>query len=385
MWMQWKESPARYKAHKDMMKIEDVMENVNQAAQPVIRASEGVDSFVSTLQIAANSLGDAVRYVAGFSAQAASSGIVANLVLACQGAEELKKIAAHLKVISDSTAAQMSLKAPSKFAKQVYRFVQMRLAQTGRDSKNHWFFIYHPDTDWHPSFHKRLSKRKLGESFVGLSNQLDALVLFMVVVREVQAKLPKANKKPTFHILMPAYRPFVIPQPLIFPPELDPFCVEGQIHNGNPYVWLNLPYVIPGLLKDVGIFQPQRSIWEHLARAGESCIQPVAIERTRTHTHVIDPAGIIQDPPPRILGFKPPAHELVAPKRSFWANFEQKRFVVRYRDEVYDGFAHHRLDVEEESSAGHGRPKSRASSTKQSRRTVDSEGGSSLVKRRQRK
>lgn len=49
--------------------------------------------------------------------------------------------------------------------------------------------------------------------------------------------------EPRFHVLMPAAELTVLPEPLVFPPELYPLYLEGQKHSGTgePYCYVNLP------------------------------------------------------------------------------------------------------------------------------------------------
>lgn len=55
----------------------------------------------------------------------------------------------------------------------------------------------------------------------------------------------------------------VIPEALKVPGELFPLRVEGEIHNGKPYVWVNFPEARKGLFDGVGnLADLAKSEWE---------------------------------------------------------------------------------------------------------------------------
>jgi len=63
------------------------------------------------------------------------------------------------------------------------------------------------------------------------------------------------------YILIPAYRPFVIKEPLIFSEILQPLYIYGVTHNSEPYVQLNLPETEKDMLYGVKIWQKPSSFW----------------------------------------------------------------------------------------------------------------------------
>jgi hypothetical protein len=237
---------------------------VGQAANTFIHTSKQIQEFLPTMQVMTESFCDKITFITGFTGLAITAGIAGNLVLTYQGVQALQKIAAHLNDISDSLAAQTALTAPETFARHVYQSIYQGINNNAHDVHHeHWFFVYHPDTDWYPAFHWKITKERLKKNFCGYSNQLDSVVIFMLAARTELAKERKRAKKlgkpmrnVVFHLLIPAYRPLVITEPLAFPKELSPFVVEGEIHNSNELVWLNLPEEQEDLLFNVGNWKP---------------------------------------------------------------------------------------------------------------------------------
>ena len=166
---------------------------------------------------------------------------------------------------------QTSLDAPEKFANQVYRYIQHEAKNTVdvNDKRKHLYFLYHPDTDWLPHFYHLAEQEPLSRKFYGMSENLAALCLWMRFLRIVfnaqEGVNPgKRGKDVVFHLLIPAYRPFVIKEPLDFSDVLQPLCVHGLIHNVEPYVQINLPWAKPNMLQGVGIWEKPRDwrFWE---------------------------------------------------------------------------------------------------------------------------
>ncbi|KAI9035886.1 uncharacterized protein KD926_002640 [Aspergillus affinis] len=109
-----------------------------------------------------------------------------------------------------------------------------------RLDSEHIYFLYHPDTDWHAEFFDLVKNNSLPVNFLGLSENLDSLCAWMLFLRRhLNGKAAKAR----FYLVIPAYRPMLVKDPLEFPEELFPLTVRCDIHDSNPYVWLNLPTV----------------------------------------------------------------------------------------------------------------------------------------------
>ncbi|KAF1975791.1 hypothetical protein BU23DRAFT_566455 [Bimuria novae-zelandiae CBS 107.79] len=78
------------------------------------------------------------------------------------------------------------------------------------DSTDHLFFVYHPDTDWHPDFFHRAQRDPLPTNFLDMSSNLDTLCMY-------------------------------------------PLAIEGHIHNSMFQVWLSIPDLPPQDLELHGV------------------------------------------------------------------------------------------------------------------------------------
>ena len=139
-------------------------------------------------------------------------------------------------------------------------YIDMKVNGTKDLRREHFYFVYHPDNDWHPTFFTMVKNRPLPESFYGMSENLDALCVWMQFVRIMFAKMRKPKHQPVFHILIPGYRPFSIPEPLAFPEALQPLHIHGLTNNCKPYVHLNLPGAEEGMLDGVGLWKKRQSL-----------------------------------------------------------------------------------------------------------------------------
>ncbi|PGH08767.1 hypothetical protein AJ79_05866 [Helicocarpus griseus UAMH5409] len=183
--------------------------------------------------------------------------VVAQFVEVLQGPSALEEIGQN---IHRELEAQTGLTAPKTFAKQVHKVIMHQTSLLYEDGIPHFYFLYHPDTDWHGYFFDIVSQKPLPPNLLGVSENLDALCLWMIFLRQ---HLDRDNRrKVRFHLIIPAYRPMFIKDPLIFPDRLFPLTVQGLKHDSKEYVWFNLPtlndtdaYSLE--LKDVGnIHQP---------------------------------------------------------------------------------------------------------------------------------
>ncbi|KAE8147229.1 hypothetical protein BDV25DRAFT_160801 [Aspergillus avenaceus] len=242
-------------------------------------SNEAVSRVVETIKIAANSFGDKAIYATSFTSAVGAVGIVANAIATYQGVGELRAIAGHLKNISDTQRAELALAGGAAFAENIYVMVKSKIEKSNSDLD--WYFVYHPDTDWTYHFEEKLrTKGTLGRNFIGIVHDLDAMVAFMLSVRDVYSARHPRREPPFFHLLIPAYEPIIIPTPLLIPEKLHPFRIEGDIHRGNSLVWMNLPGVDEKFVQNIGVFAPPRTIWDN----------------------IMVQVGLVQTPPPRFLG-----------------------------------------------------------------------------------
>ncbi|OAX85536.1 hypothetical protein ACJ72_00074 [Emergomyces africanus] len=184
--------------------------------------------------------------------------VIAQFVEVLQGPSALEEICHS---IHRELEAQTGLRAPKIFAKQVHKVIMHQTSLRHEDGIPHFYFLYHPDTDWHGYFFHIVSQKPLSPNLLGVSENLDALCLWMIFLRQHLDK--DRSRKVRFHLIIPAYRPMLIKDPLIFPDKLFPLTIQGLKHDSKEYVWFNLPtlnntdaYSLD--LKDVGnIYQSQ--------------------------------------------------------------------------------------------------------------------------------
>ncbi|KAM0491981.1 hypothetical protein ACHAP8_010221 [Fusarium lateritium] len=135
----------------------------------------------------------------------------------------------------EETESWVDQSEPAKFAGHVYRFVgrQCRSASSDR----HLYILYHPDAEWHADLYELLQDKPLPSNFLGFSDNLDALVAY---IRFIRKRLGRRASSAMFHILIPSSRPIAIRDALEFP-DIGDLAIHGETHNGNNYVWMNLP------------------------------------------------------------------------------------------------------------------------------------------------
>lgn len=206
-------------------------------------SSATVTKELNGIRLILNSLADIANIHNRFMETTVHQGLQA----LCKIGEELGKIKDELR-LANSLQVQGS-NGPNGFAQHVYDFIQMRIDEVGDGL--HMFFVYHPDTNWYPSFRKLIRSNPLPPTFCAKSDCLDTLVVFMRIIREGFAEAGKPRDQIVFHLLMPAWAPCGILEPLHFPKDIFPLSVEGLTHQGRPYMALNCPAAPQGLFKGV--------------------------------------------------------------------------------------------------------------------------------------
>jgi hypothetical protein len=202
-------------------------------AQTVEQSAAAVTRDINGVRIIANSMADTIQYYNRFMQ-----------ITMFQGVRVLSRIGDELGNIKDELGLANSLHVQGStgeagFAQHVYDFVQLRIDEVG--GLKHRFFVYHPDDNWYPAFRKLIRQNPLPPSFCAKSDDLDGLTLFMQSIRKSLEEESEAGKEIVFHLLIPAWAPIAILEPLHFPDDLYPLCVEGLKHQGKPYVALNFP------------------------------------------------------------------------------------------------------------------------------------------------
>ena len=241
--------------NRGMIELDAFVSNVaklNQALSSVQGAADAVKRALPKVHITASQ----AVCMASFSAFVSVAAVAAQFVQVYQG----QQLIAELRKIREELVVHTGLVAPERFANQVYNYIDMKVNGTKESGREHFYFVYHPDNDWHPTFFNKVKSQPLPESFYGMSENLDALCVWMQFVRRMFAKMRKAKDQPMFHILMPSYRSFAIPEPLAFPEALQPLCIHGLTNNCKPYVHLNLPGAEEGMLDGVGLWKKRQSL-----------------------------------------------------------------------------------------------------------------------------
>ncbi|KAJ4319443.1 hypothetical protein N0V84_006345 [Fusarium piperis] len=161
-----------------------------------------------------------------------------------------------------------SLSNPAKFSAHVHKFLYRQSRTAFSDDMRHLYFLYHPDAEWHPDFCDYAQDKPLPDNFLGFSDNLDALVAWMMFIRQ---NLGRRSDTTVFHLLIPTWRPMFISNALEFP-DLGALTIHGETHSSHNFVWFNLPTLedYPGnlLLKDVENVTREESEWKTAATVG---------------------------------------------------------------------------------------------------------------------
>ncbi|KAF5018739.1 hypothetical protein F66182_9274 [Fusarium sp. NRRL 66182] len=251
-------------AASKISKIGDIVQHANNFVSSAAETAKGAQAILPQMHIMGQSLVDSARLFGQFSMIATTLGMGANIIQTYQGVQALNLIAAKLGDISNSLEAQAALTAQRDFPQYVYDMIRERLSQTSVDpDRDHWFFLWHPDTDWYPKFFHLVEERPLPPRFCGYTNQLDSVFMFMLAARERITKREnyKARKKQPcrpvqLHLIIPAYQTILLPERMQIPEEIGDFVIEGRINSNRPFVWLNLPEEQKCYTFDVGLWSP---------------------------------------------------------------------------------------------------------------------------------
>ncbi|QYS98932.1 hypothetical protein H0G86_006087 [Trichoderma simmonsii] len=195
--------------------------------------------------------------------QAAALGAIPLVLLS--GVKAIERVGASL----DGIRSELAISNVSKiqgwgdggFGAYVHRFVQNEMTVVyGAGDEHRFFYVWHPDTDWHPRFEERQREEPLGASFGGYHNDLATICMRMRADREALSRTTEYGRAAIFHLIIPAYCPLVIDHPIAFSYGLLPLVVTGGRHRGTDLVWFNLARATEQLtLNYIGTL-PQKSI-----------------------------------------------------------------------------------------------------------------------------
>lgn len=170
--------------------------------------------------------------------------------------------------LPEELKTRTSLSNPAKFSAHVHKFLYRQSRTAFSDDMRHLYFLYHPDAEWHPDFCDFAQDKPLPDNFLGFSDDLDALVAWMMFIRQ---NLGRRSDSTMFHLLIPTWRPMFISNALEFP-DLGALTIHGETHGSHNFVWFNLPTLenYPGnlLLRDVENITREESEWKTAATVG---------------------------------------------------------------------------------------------------------------------
>lgn len=110
--------------------------------------------------------------------------------------------------------------------------------------QHHFFYVWHPDSDWYPAFEERQAQHPLGPAFGGYDHDLATICVRMRADREALIGTADYGRTAMLHLVIPAYYPLVIDRPIAFADELLPLTVTGSRHRGTDLVWFALRHDI---------------------------------------------------------------------------------------------------------------------------------------------
>ncbi|PYI11877.1 hypothetical protein BO78DRAFT_412984 [Aspergillus sclerotiicarbonarius CBS 121057] len=197
---------------------------------------------------------------------------------AIEGTAQLRQLNNHLDSINTTLASDNALRVASEFPPLVYNMIQHKIKSEPEDT---WYLVYHPDTIWRHHFEDLiLTRGVLGERFIGLFQNLDAVVVYMQAMRRVQRDreargVKGAGGRPHFRLLIPAYYTITVATALRFPQDIAPFDVYCDVLNGKPLVQMHLPGVKEGEVGNVGLYKPQKGFFEQWFGSGKEDVPRV--------------------------------------------------------------------------------------------------------------
>ena len=173
-----------------------------------------------------------------------SAAVAAIPLILMEISAAIKRVGGKLEAIHNelavATVARVQGWATDGFGSHIHRFVRNEMRAQQRDERRHYYYVWHPDTDWYPAFEERLRNEPLPSNFGGYNTDLATLCLWMSLNRHVLRTTTPNGDTAVFHLLIPAYSPIVIEDPITFHRNLFPLVVTGQRHRGLDLVGLNV-------------------------------------------------------------------------------------------------------------------------------------------------
>ncbi|CAJ0546626.1 Ff.00g012530.m01.CDS01 [Fusarium sp. VM40] len=176
--------------------------------------------------------------------EAAALGSIPLVLLDLSSA--IKRVGASLDAIRSeleiSNVARVQGWNQGGFGGYIHRFVQNEMSTVNgtKDDQHHFFYVWHPDSDWYPAFEERQAQHPLGPAFGGYDHDLATICVRMRADREALIETTDYGRTAMLHLVIPAYYPLVIDRPIAFADELLPLTVTGSRHRGTDLVWFAL-------------------------------------------------------------------------------------------------------------------------------------------------
>ncbi|KAF4331706.1 hypothetical protein FBEOM_14528 [Fusarium beomiforme] len=191
------------------------------------------------IRVIPNAFNSTPAFLAYF--QAAALGSVPLVLL--DVASAIRRVGASLDAIRSeleiANVARVQGWGHGGFGAYVHRFVQNEMAAVDgtQDGQHHFFYVWHPDSDWYPNFEGRQAEDPLGPAFGGYHHDLATICLRMRADRQALIATTDYGRAAVLHLVIPAYYPLVMDHPIEFADELLPLVITGGRHRGTDLVW----------------------------------------------------------------------------------------------------------------------------------------------------
>ncbi|KAK2666462.1 hypothetical protein RAB80_018119 [Fusarium oxysporum f. sp. vasinfectum] len=170
------------------------------------------------IRVVPNAFNSTPAFLAYF--QAAALGSISLVLL--DVASAIRRVGASLDAIRSeleiANVARVQGWGHGGFGAYVHRFVQNEMAAVHgtQDGQHHFFYVWHPDSDWYPAFEGRQAEDPLGPAFGGYHHDLATICLRMRADREALIATTDYGRAAVFHLVIPAYYPLVMDHPIAF-------------------------------------------------------------------------------------------------------------------------------------------------------------------------
>ncbi|KAJ9412407.1 hypothetical protein FOXG_06944 [Fusarium oxysporum f. sp. lycopersici 4287] len=191
------------------------------------------------IRVVPNAFNSTPTFLAYF--EAAALGSISLVLL--DVASAIRRVGASLDAIRSeleiANVARVQGWGHGGFGAYVHRFVQNEMAAVDgtQDGQHHFFYVWHPDSDWYPAFEGRQAEDPLGPAFGGYHHDLATICLRMRADREALIATTDYRRAAVFHLVIPAYYPLVMDHPIAFADELLPLVITGGRYRGADLVW----------------------------------------------------------------------------------------------------------------------------------------------------